>query len=374
MKKILYLGCSLLFTLQAQCFENSYLMRSPQGLLMGDAYTAVNDDDFTLFYNPASLARHKRDFTLHPLNPQFHGTNILQDMNRFSDMPNSASGAADVLMDYPVHASAGISPGFKLFNVGVSFLASESYDVLLRNQTHPTLDLDLRADKGVLMGVGVPLGAGRITRKSQSGHQTSLGFTAKYLERTGVRDSVGLLSPTVLNALSKDELSLVLKSIGQVKGVGWGFDAGVEHITRSGPSQFVFGLTALDITGTEFTEGGQNSDKLQVSDIKDQVNLAMAFGQDHGMFHYILSADVRALNDQIDFTQRLRLGAQIGIPGIKLMGGLNSGYYSYGAMINLGVLKLMTGFYNAEIGSRSQQIKSSRFLVYLSLFDFSFDS
>ena len=83
---------------------------------------------------------------------------------------------------------------------------------------------------------------------------------------------------------------------------------------------------------------------------------------------------MRAINDQIDLTQRLRLGAQIGIPGIKLMGGLNSGYYSYGALINLGVLKLMTGFYNTEIGSRSQQIKSSRFLVYLSLFDFSFDS
>lgn len=213
--KILLLFFLLMPT--AWAFDYPYTMRSPQGLLMGDAFTAVNDDDFTLFYNPASLARHKRDFTMYPFNPQFNGSNVLNDMDRFENFPDEPVGAADVLMDYPAHASAGIAPGFKLFNVGVSFLASESYDVLLRNKSHPMMDLDLRSDKGVMLGVGIPLGPSRISRKSSFGSQTSLGITAKYLERTGVRDTIALTGPVVLESLGQDELEKVLKSLGRVK-------------------------------------------------------------------------------------------------------------------------------------------------------------
>lgn len=357
----------------AWAFDYPYTLRSPQGLLMGDAFTAVNDDDFTLFYNPASLGRHKRDFTLYPFNPQFNGSNVLNDMDRFENFPDEPVGASKVLMDYPAHASAAIAPGFKLFNVGVSFLASESYDVLLRNKSHPMLDLDLRSDKGVMVGVGIPLGTSRLNRRSVSGSQTSIGVTAKYLERTGVRDTIALTGPVVLESLGQDELEKVLKSLGQVKGIGYGFDAGIEHVRRSGNSQFVIGLSALDITGTKFKEE-KTADKLQVADIRDQINFGMAAGQNFGLFHYILSADVRALNDDMDFARRLRFGVQAGVPGLKLLAGINSGYYSYGASVDLAFMKLTAGFYDMEIGSSYKQIKSRRFIVYLSLFDFSFDA
>lgn len=142
---------------------------------------------------------------------------------------------------------------------------------------------------------------------------------------------------------------------------------------RSGNSQFVIGLSALDITGTKFKEE-KTTDNLQVSDIRDQINLGMAAGQNFGLFHYILSADVRALNDEMDFARRLRLGLQAGIPGLKILAGLNSGYYSYGASVDLAFMRLTAGFYDMEIGSSYKQVKSRRFIVYLSLFDFSFDA
>lgn len=357
----------------AHAFDYPYTMRSAQGLLMGDAFTAVNDDDFTLFYNPASLARHKRDFTFYPINPQFNGTNILKDMDRFQNVGDTPESMADALMGYPAHASAGIAPGFKLFNVGVSFLASESYDVLLRNRAHPMLDLDMRSDKGLLIGVGIPVGTSRINRKSQSGQQTSIGFTGKYIERTGIRDTLALTGPVVLESLGRDELNKLLNSLGRVKGVGYGFDAGIEHVVRNGSTQFVFGLSALDITGTDFTEA-KTVDNLQVADIRDQVNFGMAAGQDFGLFHFIISADVRSLNDEMEMGRRLRFGAQLGIPGLKLLAGVNSGYYSYGAQVNLAFMKLTAGFYDMEIGPRYKQIKSNRFIISLSLFDFSFDA
>jgi hypothetical protein len=361
-----------LISLPALAFDYPYLMRSPRGLLMGDAFTAVNDDDYTLFYNPASLARHKRDFTIYPFNGSISGSNILNDRERFEDFPNEPVGAADLLMDYPVNIGAGIAPGFKLFNVGVTFLANENIDVLLRNRTHPMLDVDMRSDKGVLFGVGIPLGNGRLNRKSLNGSQTSIGFSAKYIERTGVKDTLALTGTTVLDTLSKDELTDILDSLGRVKGIGWGFDAGLEHVVRDGAGQFVVGLSALDITGTEY-KVDENPRKLKVADTRDQINLGLAGGHDFKYFHYILSADVRALNESMDFGKRLRFGAEVGVPGLSVMAGLNSGYYSYGASLDLALLKLTAGFYDIELGSKYKQLKSRRFVVYLSLFSFSFD-
>lgn len=364
---------TLLLSAQALAFEYPYTVRSPRGLLMGDAFTAVNDDEYTLFYNPASLARHKSDLTLYPFSGHLSGTNILGDMDRFKDFPDEPVGVADVLMNYPAHASAGVAPGFKLFNVGVSFIANESFDALMRNRAHPMMDLDLRSDKGVALGVGIPIGPNRIGRKATSGSQTSLGLSAKYIERTGVKDTLALSGPTVVDAIGQDELDKLLKKLGRVKGIGWGFDAGLEHVVRNGNTQFAIGLSALDITGTEY-KVDKNPDNLKVADTKDQVNLGMAAGQNFSMFHYILSADIRALNEQIDFGQRLRLGAEVGIPGLSIMVGMNSGYYSYGASADLGFMKLTGGFYDVELGSKYKQTKSERFIIYLSLFNFSFDA
>ena len=368
MKWLLFIFISL----PALGFDNPHIMRSPKALLMGDAFTAVNDDEYTLFYNPVSMARHKRDFTLVPFNPQFSATNILTDGNRFDVVGADPVVSANALMDYPVHAQAGISPGFKIFNVGVTFIANESYDLLLRNRTHPMLDMDIRSDKGLMMGVGLPIGPGRIGKSGQ-GSQTSVGLSAKYLERTGLEDTLALTGTTVLDTLSQSELDKIMRSLGKVRGIGWGFDAGMEHVVRSGRTQFITGLSALDINGTDF-KVQSNPDKLKVANNRQQVNLGMALGQNLSIFNYIISADIRDLSNEMEFGRRVRLGAQVGISGLKIMAGMNSGYYSYGAMLDMKFTRLTVGFYDQEVGSKYKQIQSKRFVVYLSLFDFSFDA
>jgi hypothetical protein len=340
---------------------------------MGDAFTAVSDDSFTLFYNPAALGRNRSDFYFSPLNVTASGTNILGDLDKFNDFPSEPVDVADLILNYPVHASVGTAPGFKLFNFGVSFIVNDSYDLILRNQIHPMLELDLRSDRGVVFGGSYPIGTHRLNKKSKTGHQTSIGLGAKYIERTGVNDSLSLTGPTVLEAITQDEVSEIVNSLGKVKGRGWGFDAGIEHVSRTGPLQFVFGLAALDVTGTEF-KVEENEHDLKVSNLRDQINLGASASMDWKLFNFGASADVRSLNEQIDFGKRLRLGAHAGIPGFKVMAGVNSGYYSYGFSLDLFLLELTAGFYDVELGSNYKQTKSKRFLLYLSLFDFSFDS
>jgi hypothetical protein len=235
------------------------------------------------------------------------------------------------------------------------------------------MDIDIRSDRGVAMGIALPIGPGRLNKKSNAGSQTSLGIGAKYIERTGVADQIGLLSPTVLGCLDEEKVEQIGKCIGKVRGQAWGFDAGLEHVLRHGNSQLILGLAALDITGTDF-EVEENPDKLKVANIRDQFNVGAAFGQDYKVFHYIVSMDVRALNEEMDFGKRLRTGIEVGIPGLSVMAGLNSGYYSYGATLDMGFIKTTAGFYEVEIGSKYKQTKSSRFVISVSLFDFSFDA
>lgn len=372
MKKSYFL-LLILLSLPAFGFDNPYILRSPRGLLMGDAFTAVNDDSFTLFYNPATLARHKNDFTMYPLNGTFTGTNILADMNRFKDFPDEPVGVSDRLMNFPVHAGANTAPGFKMFNFGLTAIVADNYDILMRNKANPTMDVDIRKDRGFAAGFAIPIGSSRISKKSTVGQQTSIGVGAKYLERSGVYDQIGLMSPTTLNCLDQKDVDKIAACLGSVKGKAWGFDAGVEHVIKVANSQLVLGLAALDITGTEFSVP-KNPNKLTVANIRDQVNFGAAFGQDFSLFHYIVSADVRALNEQMDLTKRLRMGAEIGVPGLSVMAGMNSGYYSYGATLDFGFLKTTAGFYGVELGSKSRQTKSSQFVISVTLFDFSFDA
>jgi len=221
----------LFITTSAHAYIAPAGIRSPKGLLMGDAWTAVANDDFTLFYNPAALGRHQRDFTFYPFNPAIGGTNVLGDTDRFNDLPDTPEGISDVMMNYPVHIATNIVPGFKLFNFGFSFIASEQADLLLRNKIAPTLDVDYRSDRGFVTGLAIPLGSGRVSGKSVSGQQTTLGFGAKYIKRRGIYNSFALTGTDILDAINDSaEIDDILNRLGMVQGSSWGFDGAFEHV------------------------------------------------------------------------------------------------------------------------------------------------
>src|SRR5690606_37288674 len=106
-----------------------------------------------------------------------------------------------------------------------------------------------------------------------------------------------------------------------------------------------------------------------------QANLGTSYKMDlGGGLHYTLSADIRNLEQQLEFMRRVRLGVEIGLtPAFSALAGFNSGHYSYGIKFNTGLLKFYLGFFDQEIGEKLGQQKSERFLVYFSLFDFTFD-
>jgi hypothetical protein len=370
MKKIILFSL-FTFSFNAFCVEPRTLGRSTKGLLMGDAFTAVADDEYTLFYNPALLARHS-GFSFTPFNPSISVPNVLSDSERFTDLGTDVQDIYSAAAGFPIHIGAGMAPGFKMGKFGLSAILNMQTNILLQNEVNPTMEIDHRYDKGFIMGYASPL-SGSFSQSS-GGQHLALGGSIKYINRESVYGNYYLLGTELLDALSAGEISDVLTELGQVNGQGWGFDLGLDYAVSNGPSTFTMGLAMLDIV--TLLQTAENDDDREVQPQPMQVNFGTSWkGEVGGGFGLTVTADIRNLEQQMEFMKRIRLGGEISLsPALSLLAGLNGlNNYSYGLKTNLGLFKVFTGLYTEEVGEKLDQIESERFIIYFSLFSFNFD-
>jgi len=360
--------------------EFGYIGRSPRAQLMGDAYTAVADDEYTLFYNPAALGRNK-SVSLTPLNPSIGGTNILKDSDKFKDFPKSdPSAIADKILNYPVSLQASAFPGLKMAGFGLTLFASSKTNMVLRNAIHPILDVDYRYDRGFIAGYAHSLGSGAFATRAKkttkqkitTGQRVSIGIAVKHINREGMDDQYDLFGTTLLNKINSGstEISDLKEALGYSKGKAWGVDLGTEYAYSRGRGLFTAGFSILDIGDTRFkkTQG--------VGEVPNQamtINTGVAYKEDFGIFDYTLSADLRPLNSTDDFSRKFHFGSEFSFPLITLNAGWSEGYVSYGGSVKLWPVKLTAGFFGVEVGSKYREQEAKRFIVYISLFDFSLD-
>ena len=375
--RLLFLAIFFSTTLLAS--EVSYIARSPRALLMGDAYTAIADDEYTLFYNPAALGRNKGvAFTL--FNPSFGVTDVLSEQNRFKSFPTTAPLIANRLMEIPVYLQAGIFPTLKMGQFAFTLFANNKTSFVLRNATHPMLDLDYRYDRGFICGFAHNIGSGAFSTKAvkggksstSAGNRLSIGFALKHMSRQGIKDQFDLFGTGLLSKINSGATSVAaLKTaLGYSTGKAWGFDLGTEYAISSGHTTLTSAISILDVANTRFqkTEG--------VADVPNQdmtINSGVALKQDFGIFDYTLSADLHPLNGPTDLGRKFHLGSEFSIPLLTVDLGLSEGYLSYGASVKLWPLKITAGFYGVEVGYHYKEEQAKRFILYLSLFDFSID-
>jgi hypothetical protein len=374
MKKLTFL-ILIFFTSELVAQEIRYLNRSPEALLMGDAFTSLADDTYTLFYNPAALAN-SRAVELSLLNPSFGVTNALDELDRFENFPsNDVSAINERLLGLPVYAQTGISPGIKMGGFfGINFLANSTTSLILRNQTHPEIDIDYRYDRGFVMGGAYTLGRAPSMRMEggATGSYTTIGFGFKYINREGVDNTYDLFGTKLLSDISSGiaDATAIKEAFGYSEGKAYGYDFGVLHSEVVGRSKFNLGLSVMDIGDTRFEiEEG-------TAPIPDQemiVNLGSSWEQNFGLFNTTFAFDLHPLNSTIDFGRKIHLGVKIGLPLVDIMAGFNAGYLSYGAALNIWPVRLMAGFYEVEIGAEYKQEVGKRAVLYLSFFETAFD-
>lgn len=360
------------FNLFAQ--EVIHIGRSPKALILGDAYTARADDEYTLFYNPAALGRNS-GVQITPLNPSVGVTNALDEVDRFKDFPSSDPALiADRLLGFPVYVQAGVFPGLKMASFGFNLFAQSRTSFLLQNATHPAIDLDYRVDRGFVAGFAYNIGSGGIFsgKKRATGNRTSIGISLKHSQREGVKGLFDLFGTDLLSKITDNSSSIddIRNSIGWSKGKGWGVDLGVEQSFASTFSEFTWAASVLDVGGTNFRKvSGTGS----VPEQDMYVNAGVNWKQSLGPFAYSLSVDAAALNIYMPFSRKLHAGLEIEVPFVSFLGGYSEGYVSYGAEVTFWPFKLLAGFYSAESGVELKEFESKRAVFQLNLFDIDID-
>jgi hypothetical protein len=358
--------------------EVFYLARSPQALLMGDAFTAVADDEYTLFYNPAALGRNSKvSFT--PFSPSFGLTDPLSGIDKFTNFPSTAPAIANKIMDFPIYLQFGAVPTVKMAHFGMSLFLNNQTSMVLRNSVHPVLDIKNNYDRGFIAGFAYNIGNGSLINDLASkkktvsaGERFTVAASVKSITRQGLDGQFDLFGTKLLSTINNGgaSVSSIKSALGYSTGKAWGFDVATEYSVSSGSSSFTAAYSLLDIAGTRFTKTEGTADvPLQPM----YANAGVAFKQDFGVFDYTLSADLHPLFGPVDFMRQLHLGARVGLPLINLYGGFSEGYLSYGAAFDIWPFNLTAGWYGVETGAKLKQQEAKRFILYLSLFDFSID-
>lgn len=352
-----------------------YLTRSPYALLMGDAFTAKADDNYTLFYNPAALSKNGGvEFYL--VNFKLGLTNVISDLDKFSSLSSDPSELTADLTGFPIYIAASGVPTLKFGPFGLTLFASFNSSMTLRNSVHPYLDVDHRYDRGFIMGYAHTLGQGGMFKrgKKTGGASTTIGLSVKHMNREGVKKGYDIFGTSLLSKITSGAVSdygSFKTALGYSKGDAWGWDIGVDQTFSTGNSSLNFSLVASDVMDTDFTiTSGTNPLPSQ----KMIVSSGVSYQYKMALLDFSVNMDFKPVLADVPFARKLHFGFDFGIPMIRAMIGFNEGYLSYGARINLWPFVLTAGFYGVELGNEYRQLKGSRLIIYLSLLDFSFDA
>lgn len=381
MKKLvlLFLICQICQSVIAR--EVLYLGRSPKGNLMGNAYTSYGTDEYSLFYNPALLGRNDGvQFT--PLNPSIGVTNIIDDLDRFDDFPSDdAVAITERVIGVPVYLQTGIYPGFKMGPFGFSLFANQQTSLVLRNQTHPTLSIDYRLDRGFIFGGAFSVGHGAKAsvwdgrmptrkRKHTTGHRWSYGFAVKNINRQGLSGDFDLFGTDLISTINSGVASYsdFRNELGFAKGEAWGFDTGIDFIYASDNFEFGSSLGILDVMDTRF-EKTQGEGDVPIQEMNVTWGNHVLF--DFGIGELAFSLDIGPINQGLSAGRMFHLGAELSLPILSVYAGYNEGYLGYGLEVDLWVFRVVAGLYSVEVSGDYKIEEGKRAVIYLSLIDVS---
>lgn len=348
---------------------------------MGDAYTAVADDETTLFYNPAALGRHS-GVTIVPLKANIGLPDVLDKelslsnpgigiSDRFQNFPSEPAPLANRILGYPIYVELGASPTIKVMNFGLNFFAVSKTQMALNNAIHPVLNMEYNLDRGFITGYAFNFGnGGRGNNPSGANHSFGLGF--KTMNRQGLNNDFDLFGTTLLDIIQdSDNYKAIRKKLGYSKGSAFGFDLGYEFNYRSGISRYTFGASWLDVGDTRFSKEEGDAD---IAPQEQSMNLGFSFNQDIGLIDYTLAADYSNLLDaSTPAASKLKLGGRFRLPFINVYAGWNGGYASYGVGIDAFFLNIRVGFYGIELGQKFRQQEGERTVISVSLAEVDLD-
>jgi hypothetical protein len=343
--------------LTAQAYAKAYpsFFRGVRPLGMGNAFTALADDDNAIYYNPAGLAEidHLDMGILNPLveisKDSMNVYNDIQDTD-FDDM----SQVAELLRNHlgenqHVRAAAAPYVGFRVGKVGlmIGALAQATLDAAVRNPAWPEAHLDYIQDTGVVGGVGFKLPLTGLR----------LGATIKFVQRTSLDNIYS--AADIADDGFEDQVNDDMKT-----GNGFSLDLGAMY--RLPWHKFFDTNIALVVQNLPDMDFGD------AKDMKMQANFGLAVSKSLAKFKLVGTLDfddlTMHLDEDSDLTKRLHLGLEFKTPFfVSIRTGFNQGYWTAGATLDFRVIRIDFASYAEEIGAYAGQNMDRRYVAQITI-------
>lgn len=337
-----------------------YLYKGIRSVGMGGTFTAVGKDPESLFYNPAGL--YDMGFQIAIINPLIEIdesvldlTGDIQDALDKDTDTERIDALTDIIstnMGKPLHGRMSLFPHLAIKNAAIGVIGQGLVDMRLHNplSSQGAVEVQGGYEYGPVMGfsIGFPTTGLRI------------GVGAKYIFNSWVAEGF-----TIRQIASEEFDPLDSKK----DNADYSFDVGLLYdiplIQSLNPR---IGLSVLDITDLDFQEDSEGRLIPMRGNIGLSINPSLI-----GFMETILALDYQDITHQFEqddsIGKRLHIGAEFGFLArhILLRAGLNQGYTSAGAELDLWALKIGYAYYSEELGAYAGQDKDTRHLAQLSI-------
>jgi hypothetical protein len=321
------------------------------------------DDEDAIYYNPAGLAG-VDGFSAHLLNLQIEAGGAVVD-SALAALFGTGVAVPNLSDLSSLNSFMGRSFNFRGNDTltlagkywGVSIFTDFQGGAVLQNPAFPVATVLGQGTYGIQAATGFPVFKAKKTKT-----ELRLGAAFKYMWRLGgYRD----YSLTQMAGLSS--ASLISTLLGSQRGSGWGIDLGAQfkhQFNRSGFS-IMAGTVLTNVPNISFgnvTTGAP-------SPILMDWTSGFAVGWATRKVSMSLEFDLKHSLDAVDFRKKTHVGYELKLPIVTLGVGFSEGYFTYGAQVDVWLLKFNFVSYTVEQGGASTQNPDTRYMFRI---DFGF--
>lgn len=351
---------------------DGYKPANPQSMGMGGAGLAINNSLDSLFSNPSILGQGKFRLSIPSLTVTVHhlydflkegsdGTSIYEKVMKLSE-DSSEVNVADFL---PIVSDLLGSGKGKIASVEASagMLANCFGFAANVNETIRSYNGSVISDLKVSALVGLGFGFG------SEDVRFNIGATAKF---NGNVFSERIAPSKFVSSGSEEEGITIPFAIGSAIPFDFGLTfkyhslkatATLTDVNIAGLGEYIYEMTAISPTADPSTGSGSST---YTSDYKFtpamKLNFGLAFDTESatGLKLALDVVDVLSMKEALDagysfksvFLGHMKAGAEFSLFNfLKVRGGMNSGYFTLGGSVNIGIITLDAAYFWEELGS-----------------------
>ena len=338
--------------------EPAFVRESLRARGMGNAFTAVANDEMLFFYNPAGLR--SVIYNIY----EIVGFNFTVNENTLSlgNSSNSSSALGDIAGNkLYVESNVGLLSHVNS-RFGWSLFQNSLIDVQVRNPVFPYLETRSYLQAGLAGGMAW----------SFLDYQLDVGISAKLVQRAGIDTKFHVFDEAIIELTEENKYTKLSNkfenkaAFAPDAGVTYHFD-GVHNLHPK------VAISLQNIGGLDFNNAGK---------VPMTMNLGVSTESELGGFDIILAADYHDLFDGQDLvssgniiTERnIKFGTEIGWNKLfnghhlfSVRAGRNGPYNSAGWTMNLFGFKIDVAKYAQEIGGYSGELMDQRTSLQVSL-------